>query len=83
MDSIPNKPPSISINSIQKLTNIEQLHILERNYDTFINDNAQLLMLYNILEDYLEIRDALTVRLSKVKREKNMRFYLNQYLLQE
>jgi hypothetical protein len=83
MDSIPNKPPTLSIHSIQKLTNIEKLHILERNYDTFINDNAQLLMLYNILEDYLEIRDALTVRLSEVKRENNMRFYLNQYLLQE
>ena len=41
-------------------------------------------MLYEVIEEYLEIRDALTIRLSKIKRETTMQFYSsNKYLLEE
>ena len=79
---ITNKPPIISINAIQKLTNMRLLHNLEQSYDTFIDTNAQALMLYNVLEDYLEIRDAITIRLLRLRREEKLRFYIGQYALE-
>lgn len=79
---ITNKPPIISINAIQRLTNIPLLRSLEQSYDTFIDTNTRALMLYNVLEDYLEIRDALTIRLLRLKREEKLRFYVGQYALE-
>lgn len=86
MDSpsnLPNRPPILSINLIQKMTNIHQLRDLERIYEEFLDKNMQLLLLYNVMEDYLDIRDALTLRISKLKRENNVRFYANRYFLEE
>ena len=86
MDSpsnLPHRPPTVSINSIQKMTNIESLRKLERMYDDFLDKNMQTLLLYNVMEDYLDIRDALTLRISKLKRENNMRFHANKYFLEE
>ena len=86
MDSPSNlrhRPPRVSINTIQKMTNIEQLKELESKYDDFLDKNMQALLLYNVMEDYLDIRDALTLRISKLKRENNMRFHANKYFLEE
>ena len=81
--NLPHKPPTVSINTIQKMTNIESLRELERMYDDFLDKNMQALLLYNVMEDYLDIRDALTLRISKLKRENNVRFHANKYFLEE
>ena len=80
--SLPNRPPPLSINMIEKITNMAYLKKLEKNYDEFVDKNSQILMLYNVIEDYLEIRDALTIRISKLKRENNLRFYNYRYYLE-
>lgn len=86
MDSqsfIPNCPPIMSINAIQKITNIAKLKELERKYDDFLEKNMQILLLYNTIEDYLEIRDALTIRISKLRREHYLLFLANKLILEE
>lgn len=81
---LPDLPPHISLDKIQKMTNRYQLNALEKKYDEFIDKNTHILMLYEVIEEYLEIRDALTIRLSKIKRETTMQFYSsNKYLLEE
>ena len=73
--SLPNKPTPLSINMIEKITCISYLIKLEKKYDDYIDKNTQILMLYNIIEDYLELRDALTVRISKLRRENKLNYY--------
>ena len=80
--TLPNHPPILSINAIQKMTNLVQLKLLEKSYDDFLDKNMQVLLLYNVAEDYLELRDALTIRISKVRRESYWRFHANKYILE-
>ena len=81
--ALPNHPPILSINAIQKMTSIIQLKELEQRYDDFLDKNIQVLLLYNVIEDYLELRDALTIRISRLRRESYLRFHLNKYILEE
>ena len=81
--NLPNRPPMLSVRKIQKMINIMQLKALEKIYDNFIDTHMQILLLYNVLEDYLDIRDALTIRISKLRRENKIRYQANKYLLEE
>ena len=83
VSNLPNRPPTLSVRTIQKMINIIHLKELERTYDNFIDKHMQILLLYNVLEDYLDIRDALTVRISKLRRENKIRYQANKYLLEE
>jgi len=83
VSNLPNRPPTLSVRTIQKMINIIHLKELERIYDNFIDKHTQILLLYNVLEDYLDIRDALTVRISKLRRENKIRYQANKYLLEE
>ena len=80
--TLPNKPIIVSIDKIHQITNITFLLELEKNYDDFLDKNMQALMLYNIMETYLEIRDAITLRISKLRRERNLHFHNNKYYLE-
>ena len=85
MDSpsnLPNAPPKLSTHIIQKMTNISILKELENKYDDFLDKNMQVLLLYNVIEDYLEIRDSLTVRISKLRRESNLTYYYNKCVME-
>lgn len=81
--TLPNRPPILSVNEIQKMTSLIQLKELEQKYDEFLDKNMQILLLYNVVEDYLELRDALTMRISKLRRESYLRFHLNRCFLEE
>ena len=95
---VPNSPSFIQINKIQKMTNKYYVQQLERKYDEFLEKYCQLLLLYNIMDDYLEIRDALTIQLNNIQRnedkliqqrmqqrrqqEQQLKYYQQQYLEQ-
>lgn len=79
---LPNKPTPLSIIMIEKITCISYLIKLEKKYDDYIDKNTQILMLYNIIEDYLELRDALTVRISKLRRETKLNYYYNRSIME-
>jgi hypothetical protein len=67
-------PPKIDINKIYLISDINYLSQLEIIYDNFLNKNHHLLALYELIDDMLDIRDALTIQVSKLKRkaEKNI-----------
>ena len=65
--------PLISLDQIEKMVNLNELQDLEKKYDEFLKKKVQLLLLYGSSEIdlYLDIRDALTVRVIKVGLEIN------------
>ena len=73
--SFPNRPPYLTMEKIEKMTNKFQLMDLERNYDEFLERNQQLLLLYDIIDDYLEIRDAITIKLCRIRRFEKLKKY--------
>jgi hypothetical protein len=75
--SFPNRPPCLTMEKIEKMNNKFQLMDLERNYDDFLEKNQQLLLLYDIIDDYLEIRDAITIKLCRIRRFEKLKKYKN------
>ena len=65
---LPNSPPHISLDKIKKMTNKYQLLELEKNYDEFLDKYIHLMLLYDNIDEYLETRDLITMRISQLKR---------------
>jgi hypothetical protein len=66
--SLLNILPLITVDKINELTNKWQLKKLEKKYDDFLDKYQQLLLLHNNVDEYLEIRDAITLRISRIER---------------
>ena len=66
-------PPKITFEDIQ--TNTDVYHILRvlQKYDIFIEKNEQVLLLTDTIETYLDIRDALLLRIYQLKRGEYIR----------
>lgn len=79
--SLPNSPPILSLDKIMIMTNITQLKSLEKQYDVFIDKYTRVLLLYDIMDKYLEIRDAITVRLHQLQRERKLMLLNSNYIL--
>lgn len=71
--SIPGSPQYMSISSIEKSCNIYILKKLEYEYDEFLEKNCQILLLLNVIDEVIEIRDALIMRISALDRERYQR----------
>jgi hypothetical protein len=69
---LPNSPPHISLDKIEKMTNKYQLLELEKNYDEFLDKYIQLMLLYDNIDEYLETRDLITMRISHLERMERM-----------
>jgi hypothetical protein len=63
------------------MTNITQLKSLENQYDEFIDKYTTILLLYDIMEKYLDIRDAITIRINQVLRERKLAILNSTYIL--
>ena len=61
--------------SIENINSISQLTILEKQYETFITKNIQTLLLNDTIHDYLDIRDTIIFKISKLKRDKKIITY--------
>ncbi len=64
----PNPPPIIDPDSINRLTDKSLLLKLESKYDEFIEKNQEALCLHELIEDLLDIRDCILLRLGRVVR---------------
>ena len=72
--NLPNSPKYISKENIEKITNIETLRDKEKQYDEFLEKKWQLLLLLNQVEEILEIRDAIVIRIIVLEREQKELF---------
>ena len=68
----PNSPRIYEIEKIHKITDKYFLIDLESKYDKFIVNNQQVLMLYNLIEDMLDIRDAILIRVGRLQRQERL-----------
>jgi hypothetical protein len=69
----PDLPPIIDIKKIEKITDKYFLIKLEEKYDIFLKKNEQLLLLHDVMvEELLDIRDAMLLRIGRLKRQERM-----------
>jgi hypothetical protein len=68
----PDVPPMIDVRQIEKITDKHFLIQLEEKYDKFLQKNEQLLFMHNIIEDLLDIRDEILLRIGRLKRQERM-----------
>ena len=68
----PDAPPMIDIHKIEKITDKHFLIKLEEKYDKFLQKNEQLLFMHDIIEDLLDIRDEILLRIGRLNRQERM-----------
>ena len=66
--SLLNILPLISLEKIEAQTNKFKLKRLEKKYDLFLEKYQQLLLLHNNIDEYLEIRDAIVLKINRLER---------------
>jgi hypothetical protein len=76
---LPKGPISISLDEIDQMTNTYLLKKLETEYDDYLDKYQHLLLLHDLIDDYLDIRDALTIRLSRIERMERLKWYQEKY----
>lgn len=71
-----DSPPIIEMEKIEKITDKYFLIDLESKYDNFISKNQHLLFLYDLIEDVLDIRDTIILRICRLDRSERINKYL-------
>jgi hypothetical protein len=79
--SIPDSPEYLSVERINKMTNLYHLKKLEYQYDDFLEKRCQILLLLNVIDEVFEIRDALIMRVNALIRQEQHRQMKYQYLI--
>jgi hypothetical protein len=64
-----NVPSIIDMSRLEKITDRSFLATLEYEYEKFLETNLQLLDLYNFIDYLLDIRDAILLKLNRLRRE--------------
>lgn len=65
---IPNSPQYVSSVEIEKITNIYILKQLEYEYDTFLENKCQILLLLGLIDEVFEIRNSIILRINILER---------------
>ena len=68
-----NVPSIIDMSRLEKITDRSLLSSLEYEYEKFLETNLQLLDLYNFIDYLLDIRDAILLKLNRLRREDQIR----------
>ena len=67
-----NVPPIINSSKIHIITDLSYLLDLENKYDKFLETNLELLDLYNIIDELIDIRDTITLQICRLRRKKEL-----------
>ena len=79
MSSAPKNRLNRELSKIETMTDKNYLTKLEKQYDKYLNKNQHLLMLLDTIYDYLDIRDAIRVRVQRLEiEEKRKTIYKNE-----
>jgi len=66
-------PPIIDVDFINKITDKTALYAIEKKYDTFIEKNMAILYSHDVIYPILDIRDAILLRIGRIRRLEQMR----------
>jgi hypothetical protein len=75
MNKVKGIPPYIDPKHIHKIRNKYDLLELELKYDKFLYNYQHYLYLHNLIEEYLDIRDALTIQRQRIEREEKKKLF--------
>ena len=81
---IPDSPPYISLKNIKLETNIHMLKKMENKYGEFLEKKCQILMLLDVIDEIIEIREALIMRIRLLEynqRKREMIYGYNNFSL--
>lgn len=73
---LPNSPPNLSKEMINKINNIQKLKEIEKCYDVFLEKRWHILLLLNQAEQILETRDLILIRISILERERKKKYQI-------
>lgn len=73
LNNLPPSPPFISMACIDNINDRIKLKYLESKYDEFLEKNCHILLLHDIVEEYLDIRDALTIKVARLERQERIK----------
>ena len=65
--------PLVTFESIEKMNDKNHLKELENKYDDFLEKYCQILLLNDIVEEYLDIRDALAIKVARLERQERIK----------
>lgn len=68
-------PPLVSPNKVVLITDLYYLIDLEKKYDDFLETNQQILDLYNVIDELLDIRDSIAIQVCRLKRKNRLNEY--------
>lgn len=68
-------PPLVSPSKVLLITDLYYLIDLEKKYDDFLDTNQQILDLYNVIDELLDIRDSIAIQVCRLKRQKRLNEY--------
>lgn len=75
INNLQDCPPLLEIDKIRQMNNRQKLKQLEHQYDQFIEKYTRILLLYNVIDKYLHIRDELTIRIAELDRIRRLKIY--------
>ena len=64
-----NMPPLVTPSKVVLITDLYYLIDLEKRYDDFLETNQQILDLYNVIDELLDIRDSIAIQVCRLKRK--------------
>lgn len=70
-----NVPQIVDPIKLNNITDKTFLMDLEHQYEKFLEANLQLLDLHNLIDDMLNVRDAILIKLNRMKRQEQIRRY--------
>ena len=73
-----DSPPYIPPEKVLTMKNKYQLRELEYKYDNFVEKNIHILFLHDVLEYYLDTRDALIIQIQRLERIEQLNIYKEQ-----
>jgi|688.fasta_scaffold1088153_1 hypothetical protein len=68
-------PPLVNPTKVLLITDLYYLIDLEKKYDDFLETHQQLLDLYNVIDELLDIRDSIAIQVCRLKRKNRLNEY--------
>lgn len=77
--TLPDAPPRITFLQLQQSRNLWKLMKLENQYNTFIEQREQVLSLLQIIEDIIDTRNLIIMRINQLLRTKPIVIFPNTF----
>lgn len=71
---LPNGLKMVTSDYIERTNDLSKLKELENKYDEYLNKNCQILSLLNQIDECIEIRDLITMKIAQIERTEKLKY---------